>query len=246
MLALYFLMPNFSATDRSVSVLTSLTLFPSGNPALSVAWTLVFEMFFYIIFSINFYSRKLWYCFLAIWVLGILYTSIFNVEFDNMILKTVFSMYNLDFVLGVLAAYIVRSNFRIKYGFLSIIAWATLLCFLYAKYFEITLFPFFQNLIFVFAASFFVIIGVQYWNKKIKDNNIFMLIGNSSYSLYLLHNPLQSFLVRAFPKSNMQYLILGELIIVVVTIIMLSYVYYLLLEKRTITYVKYKLEPYVS
>lgn len=44
---------------REISVPELVFLIPHGEPALSVAWTLVFEMFFYTIFSIWFISRKL-------------------------------------------------------------------------------------------------------------------------------------------------------------------------------------------
>ena len=39
MYLLYFFFPGFSNGNREISMFTSLTLFPKGNPALSVAWT---------------------------------------------------------------------------------------------------------------------------------------------------------------------------------------------------------------
>jgi peptidoglycan/LPS O-acetylase OafA/YrhL len=59
MLLLYNFLPHFSNGNRSISVLTSLTLIPEGNPALSVAWTLTFEVFFYIVFCISFISYSI-------------------------------------------------------------------------------------------------------------------------------------------------------------------------------------------
>jgi peptidoglycan/LPS O-acetylase OafA/YrhL len=66
MLLLYTYIPSFSSVDRSISTITSLTLFPDGNPALSVAWTLTFEIIFYILFSIMFFSKKLWNYFVVV------------------------------------------------------------------------------------------------------------------------------------------------------------------------------------
>jgi len=96
------------------------------------------------------------------------------------------------------------------------------------------------------VASLFVILGVLYWNGRISARNLFMLIGNSSYSLYLLHNPLQSFLVRVFPKSTSQILIFSEFIFIIVIIAAVSHSYYLVFEKKMISIVKNKFETYVA
>ena len=69
MLFLYFFLPGISNNSRDISTLTSLTLIPYGNPALSVAWTLSFELIFYLLFSISFISKKSWYWFVLIWFL---------------------------------------------------------------------------------------------------------------------------------------------------------------------------------
>jgi exopolysaccharide production protein ExoZ len=61
MYVLYVLFPGTSEGDRpSLSVLTTLTPLPS-KPALSVAWTLVHEMIFYMIFSLWFVSLRLFW-----------------------------------------------------------------------------------------------------------------------------------------------------------------------------------------
>ena len=246
MLALYYLLPSLSGSDRSMSLLTSLTLLPHGNPALSVAWTLVFEMFFYFVFSINFFSKKGWFYFLAIWVVAIISFTILKIQFTNPVLKLIFNLYNLEFILGVGIAYLLLFNFRMKYAYLLVASVASLFLFVSIKYLEINPFPFFQNLIFALAASLFVLLGVLYWNGRISARNFFMLIGNSSYSLYLLHNPLQSFLVRVFPKSDSQILIFVEFLVVIILITIVSYLYYFIFEKKIISIVKNKLDTYVA
>lgn len=246
MLVLYYFLPSLSASDRSMSLLTSLTLLPHGNPALSVAWTLVFEMFFYFVFSINFFSKKGWFYFLIVWVICIITASIARLDVSNPILKLLFSFYNLEFIIGVLVAYLIKYNFKVKYTYLFVASVSSLVTFLIVKYLDINLFPFFQNLLFVLSASFFVFLGVLYWNRKISARNLFMLMGNSSYSLYLLHNPSQSILVRFFPKSDSQFIIFAEFLIVISVIGVISYIYYSIFEKKIIAFIKSKLDIYVA
>jgi len=246
MLTLYYFLPSVSGSDRSMSLLTSLTLLPHGNPALSVAWTLIFEMFFYFVFSINFFSKKGWLYFLIIWIISIISFAVLKLECSNPVLKLVFSLYNLEFIIGVLVAYIIHYRFKIKYLYLLSASVSGLTIFLLTKYFNINPFPFFQNLLFSLIASMFVFLGVLYWNGRISKRNLFMFVGNSSYSLYLLHNPLQSFLVRMFPKNDSQFLIFTEFFLVIVIIGIISYIYYLIFEKKIIAILKSKLDTYVS
>lgn len=247
MLLLYYWFPSVSNSDRSVSLLTSLFLIPHGNPALSVAWTLVFEMFFYIIYSLNFFSRKLWYAILILWISGIVGVAVLQISPANAFLKIVFNLYNLEFILGVFAAYLLRNQLFPKVSRLGlIIPGGVLLIFLLMKYNDSTFFAFSQNLIFALAAAGFVVVGINVFNKKMSTWNVWMLLGNSSYSLYLLHNPLQSILVRIVPAVNHQWLILTELLIVIFLCCFISYFYYLIFEKHIMTFVKNKLEKYAA
>lgn len=246
MLVLYYAFPSISGSDRSMSLLTSLTLVPHGNPALSVAWTLIFEMFFYLVFSLNFFWKKGWFYFLTLWILGIIIAAVIRLDLNNPILKVIFSLYNIEFIIGVFVAYLIKYNFKIKYAYLLPLSTLGFFSFLVIKYLNISLFPFFQNLLFALSVSLFVFLGVLYWNKKINARNIFMLMGNSSYSLYLLHNPMQSVLVRFFPKIELQYLIFLEFLLVVSVIAILSYIYYLIFERKIISSIKNKADIYVA
>lgn len=68
LIAAYALLPGISEGNRDWSIFTSLTLLPSGGPpALSVAWTLVFEMTFYIVF-LTFYLTCHFWMLVWLWV----------------------------------------------------------------------------------------------------------------------------------------------------------------------------------
>ncbi|WP_339584972.1 acyltransferase family protein [Aquabacterium sp. G14] len=98
---LYLLLPNLSQAERSPSLLTTFLLMPSdAPPALSVAWTLVHEMIFYLIFSLWFFSRKAFWSVLAIWVASILLAWFSHVTMSRF--ATYFlSPLNLCFILGL-------------------------------------------------------------------------------------------------------------------------------------------------
>jgi len=246
LIILYRIFPSISESDRSISMLTSLTLFPSGNPVLSVAWTLVFEMFFYVVYALNFFSKKLWYFFLTGWIVCILSASVFNLKSTIPMVQNFLNLYNLEFILGVLIAYLIKSKYKPDFKVIFPLALGGILVFLYMRYFNISLFAFSQNLMFSLCMGLFVILAIYFWNKQLNAKNVFMLLGNSSYSLYLLHNPLQSVLVRVVPKLNIQLFILIEFLMVIVTITFVSYLYYLIFEKKIISMVKEKLDIYLA
>lgn len=238
LILLYLFLPGFSGAERSVSLLTSLTLIPHGNPALSVAWTLVFEMFFYIVYSLNFFSKKVWYGFLILWILSILGFNIFNWEANGALLHTVTNLYNLEFISGVFVAYAIRKGLKLSLITSLIGAIGVFIFFLYIKFSNLHLFKFDQNLIFTLSMIFWVYVGVEFWSFKIKKSHLMMLIGNSSYSLYLLHNPMQSFLVRLLPESSIQVVLIAEIILVIIICCIISYFYYLIFEKKAILVIK--------
>ena len=68
-----------------------------------------------------------------------------------------------------------------------------------------------------------------------------MIVGNASYSLYLLNNPLQSFFVRLLPKTEVQILVFLEFLLTIFICCIFSYLYYLIFEKRAISIVKSRL-----
>ncbi|MBA5628918.1 acyltransferase family protein [Moheibacter lacus] len=243
MLILYAIIPGFSDSNRSISLLTSLTLIPNGNPALSVAWTLVFEMFFYLVYGLNFFSKKLWYGFLTLWICSIIGVNIFDVDAKGAFANLVFNMYNLEFIFGVFVAYVVKSQIIVKRNYSLLFACLSFLVFLMIKILELKTFRFSTNLLFAFSMGWFVYLAVKYWNVKMGNRSIAMLIGNSSYSLYLLHNPIQSFMVKLLPDLKQQYLILLEFTLVVIVCCIVSYLYYLVFEKKVLNKIKLKFEP---
>ena len=73
LIGLYLALPGLSARTREWSLLTSLTLVPTGAPpALAAAWTLEHEMMFYVLFLAFFLARRAFPALIALWVASIL------------------------------------------------------------------------------------------------------------------------------------------------------------------------------
>jgi hypothetical protein len=94
MAAAYILFPGLSMSARSWGWLPTLTLFPVGEPALSVAWTLQHEIVFYAVIWLLFSLRKLFWGFF-LWAAAILLIH----------QSKPLEMINLEFLFGVCAAW---------------------------------------------------------------------------------------------------------------------------------------------
>jgi peptidoglycan/LPS O-acetylase OafA/YrhL len=68
-----------------------------------------------------------------------------------------------------------------------------------------------------------------------------MMVGNATYSIYLVHNPLQMILIRLFPKITSVVSVVIALMVVLILSIVVGYGYYLLFEKKAIQLIKSKL-----
>ena len=242
MLVLYSCFPHFSNSDRDISVLTSLTLIPDGNPALSVAWTLTFELCFYLLFGISFLSRKGWNYFLFLWFAVIItfnYTALESLQLNkNPLLKIILSPYNIEFILGYcLALLTIRKKiFNLKLVFITLTI--SIASFIYCILSNYSIFYFSINFLFAITVFLIIYIGIVYYPKKISQLSIMMLIGNATYSVYLIHNPLQMLLIRVYPEINSSISFIVALISVLIITSLLGYLYYLLFERKAIQSIK--------
>lgn len=203
MYVLYQLLPGFSAggAERNISAWTSFLLIPHGAPALSVAWTLVFEMFFYTIFSIWFISRKLTVGFFLLWAVACAYVSFYwgQLGSDSALANTALSHYNLEFILGLFTALFYmrykkssRFNFQ-KRGFLAVFILVAFALF-FVGYSNLL----FRTVLVGLLFSSLILLGLDSFLDRINKENVFMKIGNASYSIYLVHNVIISIGFRIF------------------------------------------------
>ncbi|MGB7243653.1 MAG: acyltransferase [Sulfitobacter sp.] len=102
---LYNLVPSRGPeTAREASaVLAAFALVPEGRaPILEVAWTLQFEMFFYLIFAGMILAFRPGVWLFVIWM-AMCFAGLF-IDFENMPWRFLFSPYNIVFLTGILAA----------------------------------------------------------------------------------------------------------------------------------------------
>jgi len=203
MLILYSLFESVSAADRELSWLTSLTLIPHGMPALSVAWTLVYEMMFYVLFILWFISQRGFNYFIIIWTMMILDQNYFhlliNINHGSPFWSYFLSFYNFAFILGHIIARVHITFPRAHQGLL-VGGFASTLLVLYLKWVELPLFSNGYNVLFSICFGLMIWGSLNFNVRQIKKLSLLLAIGNASYSIYLIHNPLISFLVRVFPR----------------------------------------------
>lgn len=161
-------------------------------PALSVAWTLIHEVMFYMIFCLFFISNRLFIFFVVGWVLAICGTAWLVGEADfSPFLALLLSPINLEFVFGIGVAYLARGVSN---------RFASILIFLGGFIFVLLLlWPFAMECRVLFGLPFSaLVLGAVLLERqgKLGLPRWMVLMGDASYSIYLIHNPLVSLTSR--------------------------------------------------
>lgn len=242
------------ANERSVvEVLKSYLLFPQDRKILSdsflgVSWTLRHEVFFYLMFALLIgLSLKLSSSIIGIWLAtsALNFLGIIPIPKDSLILQFIFSRYNLEFMFGCLAAYLVGKGL-IKTGGQAFIFVGM---FFYALaainyYYEIT------NISSVIAfgiPSALLVLGAASleMRKTVKVSYFLIFVGNASYSIYMMHgffiNNLTKILARLGPEftHNSMLLSMAGLVIVAITLC-LGCIFFYFIEKPLLSTLKPK------
>ena len=199
LIALYAWLPGFSASaDRGYSLLSSLLLIPAdGPPALSVAWTLVHELMFYAVFLLYFLGKRWLVAGLLAWAVLIVASQ--QLHAPTSWLRYPLSVLNMEFMLGVLSAWVVRYwTLRIRPGNrwqLLAVAGILVACVgLVLIRNEAT--PY-ARLVFAFGLALLIAgFAIREQSAALRWPSLLLMIGNASYSIYLVHNPLLSLTQR--------------------------------------------------
>lgn len=178
-------------------IVASISLLPVGHVSyqLGIEWTLVYEVFFYIVCSVfTFgYTRKYFHLFLWLWLAIVLIANnMFKItpEVFPTIEVIFFQLYNMFFIVGGLTYYAhkkgVATSNNTRFALLCIV------CLIFATW------PYWETLIGKFVCYAFaiclVIILLSSVGIKVSTpetiKNVFVRMGDYSYALYLVHVPI--------------------------------------------------------
>lgn len=207
----FLVIPGFANTkDLDLGhLIVSLLLIPQNDkPILDVGWTLIYEIYFYVLFSIAIWLKpKHSAPLLSAWLFVTILHLCKFVKFPDsfFLLNLVFGNMNLEFVLGCLAAYIViKYNNKIgKYRWIlfgianlgyvilgMLVAWRNI------EFERITTFGVLAALLIIAASSI-----------DLKDSPkipyLLIFLGDASYSIFLTHGPLISATTKILQKANL-------------------------------------------
>lgn len=225
-LPVYFLYPSFGQGNEHElnTIISSFLLFPNENePILSVAWSLVHTVFFYLIFAVNFMKNKIVSRFILLsWTVISLGFSTDIFTSDHYYLNFLFNGNNLVFLLGILCAYLVmKINIPVKFAWWLVslgiagfpLAWFNT----QYEVFDIGL-----QLI-TSLASGLLIFGLSSIDlqTKVSIPMFARYLGDASFSIYLTHFLIMSVLCKFFSTTsilNNHYFLISILLLVVATI----------------------------
>ncbi|MEQ1779391.1 MAG: acyltransferase [Nitrosomonas sp.] len=243
MLLLYAALPGFSESGgRDYSLLSSLFLLPADlPPALSVAWILVHEIQFYAIFLLFYLSSRLLICSLLLWASVILFANLTFVPTGWA--SYPLSLMNIEFMFGVLAAWIVKgSKLRIPPSIWM--AAGTALSLAMLAYMQPDNLPL-TRLVFAFGLALVVVgFALLERNQILPWPTILLLLGNASYSIYLIHNPLLSLTQRLAGRFEFDWLM--ALMGGVVISILVGLIYYKLVERPALGFFRTRFDRKIS
>ena len=238
MIVLYVAMPDLSAAGgRDYSLLSSLLLVPAdGPPVLSVAWTLVHELMFYGVFLLFFVSRR--------WLAGGLLAWSVVILFANYLftptgwLRYPLSLLNIEFMLGVGAAWLVRS--QALHGRGQWIAGAGLGIAFVAVLLLMQDTAGYLRLLLAFGLALLVV-GFALYEQQVaaRWSALLLVLGNASYSIYLVHNPLLSVMQRIAGRIGLTWPL--AMVWGVVLSVLAGWMYYRIAERPALQFFQQRL-----
>jgi exopolysaccharide production protein ExoZ len=207
----------------------------TGAPVLIVAWTLQFEMMFYLAFSLGIINKRAGILLIGGYILGVLF---FRGE-QSFPFSFIFSEYVLLFLLGMMVAWLISHKSITKIN-PRVFALTGLLVYILTAFGVIVgsdISQALRTVLYGIGLSFIVLAMIRYEidGKVLLKNRFFQLLGSASYALYLIHFPLISILCKASMFVGLKnYGLLGALVaycFIFITCIAVAIAFHLIIEK---------------
>lgn len=167
------------------------------NPPLKVGWTLFYEIRFYVIFGLAIFSRRLAIVAILSWIIGM----IFFIP-DNTFTNEFFSLWNFAFVFGILGSYASRHLDSKWWGILTIAGVSILILSLYAVDPLILKDKRSLYILPVSLGFMLIMLGLSLLEgaRPVRIGRFPLLLGDASYSIYLVHSATISLIVALHGK----------------------------------------------
>lgn len=211
----------------------------TGAPVVPVAWSLQYEMTFYFIFSLLILLKPIIFFIIIIFILHVLVIN------ESFMIDFVFSNYGALFLFGIIVAKF-KSSINNNYRHYLYVGGIILMTISLIKIFNLSILNE-GRIILAGVGSALVIMGLVKAEEKGKifmNHKINLLLGDASYSLYLIHAILIGILCKLLVLINLNKLqIFGSIlafIIISFFCITLSIAFHVAIEKRIIKYLKNK------
>ncbi len=238
LIALYWLFPGHgpdSAKDLT-HVLVSATLLPTPySPVMVVAWTLQFEMFFYMLFTFLILSKKIGGAVIALWVMGCIINVFCN--WQSFPASFLFSAYHFLFLMGVAGAELLRMR-RLPRPFLIGLCGCLLFLTigLIEAYNVVVWYKPLRTILYGFSA-FMMLAFVQSEKQEARRGAVyraFVVLGFASYSLYLLHSLIMTITGELMEKGGIIFLLPKWVLFLIPPALAIfgSLIFYMLIERR--------------
>ncbi len=228
----YMALPGMSGGELHWGWVSTLTLFPTEfSPALSVAWTLQHELTFYFVYAAFFFSRRVLFG-MAAWTVAIVLTNLF-VDLQTPFLRTLFSLINIEFFAGVLAAHLFITG-RQTNRFVLIGLFMAFIAGFIALGGERT----HSWLIGFSIAAILPWLCTEEKSGRYSVPEWLVFGGAISYAIYLVHNPLLSIASRIIGRTGIDWI--SSLGILALLSIGAGAIYYLVWEKPVMRAAKRK------
>ncbi|MBI1384684.1 MAG: acyltransferase family protein [Rhizobiales bacterium] len=236
MVAIYTLAPGLSGAPRDWGWLSSLFLLPTASPpALSVAWTLQHELIFYVLFAFLFFSGRL-VAGCLVWA-GLIVASWYAGAAEAIPARFFLGAINLEFLFGVAAALWVANGARRLPPALYVLIGAAILTLWWWLGAGLEV-----RVVFGLAVAF-IMVGATSAELagRLGAPSVLILLGNASYAIYLLHNPIVSVTSRLCAKVPILDGWLVAMTVAIAVSVAAGLVYHLAIEKPLMALLRHRL-----